>query len=112
MNVLLLKNKNPNASGLKISQQEYGGSSAGPGEFSMIRQPIMNLASYLEQVLDKPVIDQTGLTNYYDIELKWANGDTPAQIKPLKKVLADQLGLELVPSVETVEMLIVEQARN
>jgi uncharacterized protein (TIGR03435 family) len=112
MDAMLLKVQSPNAPGLKISKEPYGKQSSGKGKLSIHRRPITDLASYLEYAFKKPVLDRTGLTNHYDIELKWANGDTPAQIEPLKKVLADHLGLELVPSVEPIEMLIVEHLQN
>lgn len=57
-----------------------------------------------------PVIDQTGLMNKCDFFLKW---DDAVPIHPntegIKQALLDQLGLELVPSREQVEMLVVEK---
>jgi uncharacterized protein (TIGR03435 family) len=110
-NVLLLHKKFRDAPGLHPSQAEYGQTRSGPGRFSMKKQGLGTLTAYLEQIFNQPVEDRTELTNEYDIELKWANGDTPAQIGPLKQVLADQLGLELVPSTESIDMLIVKKVK-
>jgi uncharacterized protein (TIGR03435 family) len=54
----------------------------------------------------QPVIDQTGLTGNYDF-ITGAFG--PNEIN---QVFLDQLGLELVPSREPVEMLVVEKAND
>jgi uncharacterized protein (TIGR03435 family) len=112
MDAMILKLKTANASGLKISQEQNGGTSSGPGSYSMRNQPLGSLISYLEQTLKLPIVDQTGLRGRYDIELKWAGNDTLPQIEPLKKALLDQIGLELVPSIERINMLIVERAKN
>jgi uncharacterized protein (TIGR03435 family) len=57
-----------------------------------------------------PIIDQTGLTQNFHIDLKWE--ELGKQRDPdhdaLKQALLDQLGLELVPSNMPVEMLVVE----
>jgi uncharacterized protein (TIGR03435 family) len=62
----------------------------------------------LEGNLQIPVIDQTGLTQTFDIDLKWNQHDP--QHNTLKQALLDQLGLELVPTTKPVEMLVVEKA--
>ena len=109
MDTLLLKIENSRASGLKISKERYGSSTSGNGKFSLKRVPIEALASQLESVLKIPVIDQTGLTGNYDIELKWNNANTPTERAALTQVVAEQLGLKLVPSRERIEMLIVDR---
>jgi uncharacterized protein (TIGR03435 family) len=59
-----------------------------------------------------PVIDQTGLTQNYHIDLKWNErwGQDPNH-DALKQALLDQIGLELVPGREPVEMLVVEKVK-
>jgi uncharacterized protein (TIGR03435 family) len=75
-------------------------------------QRISTLANMLEGFFEKPVIDKTGLTNFYDITLegKWQS-DRQANLDFISKALGDQLGLELVPSREKVEMLVVEKVK-
>jgi uncharacterized protein (TIGR03435 family) len=60
------------------------------------------------------VIDQTELTNKYDIILDWQASPTQSyeNSDSLKKVLLDRLGLELVPDRMRIEMLVVEQAKE
>jgi uncharacterized protein (TIGR03435 family) len=54
----------------------------------------------------------TGLSGRFDIDLAWDQPDfqqkTPAA---LKQALVDELGLELMPAMESIDMLIVQQSR-
>jgi len=111
VDVLLLKVSQPNAHGLKAPS---GGGYSDPwGHFSCYNQTIstahpsdFSLAMELELLFGKTVIDQTGLTQKFNIDLKW-NGDLNA----LKQALLDQLGLELVATNMPIEMLVVEKAK-
>ena len=67
-------------------------------------------AMFLEENYFKiSVIDQTGLQGYFAFDLKWNKKGGPEQIKP---AMLEQLGLELVPSVEPVEILVVKKEGN
>jgi uncharacterized protein (TIGR03435 family) len=85
--------------------------------FDYPNHPISTLANAMEFRFRMPVIDQTGLTGNYSIVFDWKwkgnwNGkDREANLNSLKKALYDQLGLELVPSREPVEMLVVEKVK-
>jgi uncharacterized protein (TIGR03435 family) len=87
--------------------------------YSYHEQPVSTLTSLLEQHLQIPIIDETGLTQEYDYSFVW-NQSYPAnkQIKlelpnyeVLKQALVDQLGLELVPTNMPIEMLVVEKVK-
>jgi uncharacterized protein (TIGR03435 family) len=67
------------------------------------------LGGFLEQIFNRPVIDQTGLTQHFNIDLKW-DARHPKQREAVEEAMRNQLGLELVPSRESVEMLVVEKA--
>ena len=110
--VLSLKVKTGGAPKLKVGGGGGGGgggSSSGNGKFKMDNQPIGTLASTLENAFNQPVVDQTGLTQNYDVELKWSAHDTSAAHQSLQNALEKQLGLEVVPSTAPVKMLIIEQ---
>lgn len=66
----------------------------------------------LERYFKTPVIDQTGLTRTYDINLTWDENDRqhPNPVG-LKQALAEQLGLELVPTNTLIEILVVEKVK-
>ncbi|HXR04520.1 MAG TPA: TIGR03435 family protein, partial [Verrucomicrobiae bacterium] len=103
-NVLLLEVRSPNAPGLIRSTKHYGGMSAGKGFFKCDGQSLSSLAGCLESHFGIPVIDRTDLKGSFDIDLKWRDSDD------LKGKLLDQLGLELVPAQDSVEMFVVEKA--
>jgi uncharacterized protein (TIGR03435 family) len=114
-NVLVLSVRNPNAGGLKavvtrpprnFSESLY------KGHASSMFAPISSLAQSLEQRFNIPVIDQTGLTGNFAFNLTW---DEPDPKQPndegLKKALLNQLGLELTPQVQPIEMLVIKKAK-
>ena len=105
MEVLLLTVKRPNAEGLSLSQTEGGSAQSGPGRFSCVNQPISCLSSFLENSLEIPVVDNTGLTDLFDIDLTFNGPDG------LKQVLLDELGLKLAPGRKPIEMLVVQEER-
>jgi uncharacterized protein (TIGR03435 family) len=110
-NILLLTVKYPNAQGLRPSKIRGESSQIRmqPGQFTSINTAISSLTANLENLLQIPVIDQTGVANKFDIDLKWNRNDP--QHNSLKQALLDQLGLELVPSREPIEMLVVEKVK-
>jgi uncharacterized protein (TIGR03435 family) len=78
-----------------------------------VNQSIGSLAWFLEGQLGKPVLDNTGLTNHYDFELKWdgkSNNSSAAEV--IVQAVRDQLGLELTVATRPVEVLIVERAEE
>ena len=116
-NVLVLSVRNPNVAGLRpvfqtASHLQPGGSSLRGGHFSAINCPIQDLAFDIEDHLGIPVIDQTGLTGRFSFDLKWDEPDAK-QRNPegLKQALLDQIGLELTPKVQPIEMLVIEKAQ-
>ena len=81
-------------------------------------------ASLLQRaVLDRPVVDQTGLQGRYDFDLQWApdetqfGGEVPvapsdAPAAPLFSAIQDQLGLRLIATRGPVNALVVDKAER
>jgi len=89
-----------------------GGSSASsaPGSMRGVNVSVGSLTWTLESALKKPVLDETKLTNRYDLELKWeAKGLEPASTEALAKAVREQLGLELSAGKRPVEVLLVDK---
>lgn len=105
-NVLVLKCRFANAAGLRRNSDGKLLYSEGPGLLMSHNQTIFALIQYLRRSLGTLVVDQTGLNGDFDIDLKWDS--TP---QGLKQELLDQLGLEVVPTNEAVEFLVVERAK-
>ncbi len=104
-------------------------SSVGPGTVyaQKIVMPARNatmndFASLLQRaVLDRPVVDMTGLTGRYDFSLEWApdesqfGGDVPASSAdapspPLFQALQEQLGLKLEARKGPVSAIVIDRA--
>ena len=112
--VLLLTTKNPGAGSLRPSTARPGESSSRSqtGQLVFVNQPLRTLAGLLENYFQIPVINQTGLTGNFDINLKWNEPDwRHHNPDALKEALIEQLGLELAPSREPIEMLVVEKVK-
>jgi uncharacterized protein (TIGR03435 family) len=109
-NILFLQLKTQNAPGLKRTATQNSSSSRSyQGEIDMVNMQFSSLANFVENKFGIPVIDQTGLTGTFDINLKW-NVRNDTNHENLKQALAEQLGVELVPGQAPIDMLIVEKA--
>ena len=115
--VLVLRVRTPNAPGLKPpggGQTDWwsqdGQYTCDNAPLSTDVPPFPGLQYFLEDYLNVPVVDETGLTNHFSISLKWdERGPKDPNHEALKRALLDQLGLELVPAVMPVDMLVVEK---
>jgi uncharacterized protein (TIGR03435 family) len=78
---------------------------------------IADLCANLAHILDRSVIDKTGLPSFYDITLTWSSehadeaGDAAQDTGPsLFTALQEQLGLKLIPAKGPVQVLVVDKA--
>jgi uncharacterized protein (TIGR03435 family) len=112
--VLLLKTNFSNSSKMKLSVTVNGSMYFGT-QFIFTNQSVSYLRDLLESLaFEKPVLDQTGLPGRYDFVVDWPKpqghlGEKGQVI--LKENLINELGLELVPSREPIEMLVVEKVK-
>ena len=86
---------------------------------STTNEPISLLVGLLESTFDIPVLDETDLKGNFDFVLAFPllYRSAPLALKQwaletVRTSLVDQLGLELIPGREKIEMLVVEQAKN
>ncbi|HEX4343462.1 MAG TPA: TIGR03435 family protein [Verrucomicrobiae bacterium] len=111
--VLLLQVRNSNAPGLHPSDPNGTPSSSwssGMGEITAIGADLPGFAGSLEYRFHKPVIDQTGFNGRYDIHIHWKPQAGESENDAYERSLQEQLGLELVPSNQPIEMLVVDRA--
>ena len=115
--VLVLKCVNPHAPGMKIS--------AGNGPNIWTRRDGVKLQGYkmsdpggfdvahlLGNFYDLPVVDETGLTDAYDIDVHWDSSLNGNDLrKQIKTILREQFGLELIPDRRPMDMLVVEKMK-
>lgn len=102
MEVLALEIKSPDLPGLKISTSTNSSIPWG----RLVHYRIGFVARQLERRLQQPVMNETGLTNYYDFDWDF----TPHDRATLDQMLA-HLGLGLESKKEPVEVLVVERGR-
>jgi uncharacterized protein (TIGR03435 family) len=120
-NVLFLQVREANAAGLTPTRSRVGAMNSWQYGETGTNQTMYNLAGRLEEVTEMPILDKTGLTGGYDFDLKWGQymspresinvDDSAEQLQALKKVLVEQLGLELVPATAPLKMLVIEKAK-
>jgi uncharacterized protein (TIGR03435 family) len=66
------------------------------------------MASLLTTILGHPVVDHSGLTGPYQIDLKWAP-DTEATGPSVFTAIQEQLGLKLEPTHGALEVLVIDR---
>jgi uncharacterized protein (TIGR03435 family) len=81
-------------------------------------------AEYLSHLLDRPVIDQTGIEGVFDFRLSWnpdemqraglsTEGRPAADGAPsLFAALQDQLGLKVIPRKGTIDLFVIDHAEK
>jgi len=116
--VLLLRVANANAAGLKPAIPGKADTYWKAGIYHSSNTAIETgaprfegLTHFLEYYFGLPIVDQTGLTDRYNIELRWKESRAQPDPEALKKTLLDTLGLELVPTNMPIEILVMEKER-
>jgi uncharacterized protein (TIGR03435 family) len=109
--VLLLKTIAPDPPAFKLSTDPAVKSYFQSGKYWFFHMRPADLTGYLESSFKQPVLDRTGMTNFYDfsVAITWRMKDEPT-LDDLKNTLG-RLGLRLEKAAEPVGMLVVEDAR-
>jgi uncharacterized protein (TIGR03435 family) len=114
VDVLQLRCKVTNHPGIKPGDNGNMGMSGGMGEIKIENQPMTTVAAYLQGYFRIPITDHTQVSGRHNLTLKWAWNGKLSEIEErnrIRQALLNQLGLELVPSREPVEMLVVEKVK-
>jgi uncharacterized protein (TIGR03435 family) len=87
--------------------------SSGGGSLNCGNQSMNSFARSLEEILMKPVLNETGLTNQYDFQLLWNEKESGETVPvEMTRALHEQLGLELAPAKRAVDVLLVTTANR
>ena len=110
-NVLNLKIKNTAGPALQVTK---GGMPSYPtrspqNKISIQNQDLSGVAACFGSLLKTIVHNQTEIQGRYDIELQWQRKAAETETEVFKRVVLEQLGLEFVPSRESLKYLIVEK---
>ena len=119
--------------GIKMTRSEsqgsngagtFAGSVPGTGVMTMSNATMTDMASLMQRVmLDRPVVDQSGLTGRYNIALKWAPDETqftqmnlmlapPPGADPLPNLVTafqEQLGMRLESTKAPVDVIVIDK---
>jgi uncharacterized protein (TIGR03435 family) len=112
---LVLKVNHADAPGLKPGTLAPGAGTtpAAQGTTRLRHAAMSALANSLEITTQMPVLDQTGLTEFYDIEFPRIQpaprGQKFDRLEELQKIMLEQLGLDVVQTNATVELLVVKK---
>ncbi len=110
-NVLLLEIGNSNPPNLKSHAAHDGTSSWAGGDHktTIQNEELTYFINNIESYMGAPVRNATGLKGRYDLELDWKPRPGESEKDAYQRALSEQLGLVLVPSRESVKILIVEK---
>jgi uncharacterized protein (TIGR03435 family) len=100
-----------------------GGTQTRPGHFEAKGIPVTNLLEMLSRMMDRPVIDATGLIGPYDFSFDWtpdSNSSSSSSAIPeasssaasVMSAIQDQLGLKLEARKRPIEYLVIEKAEK
>lgn len=93
------------------------------GRVQSMRAGAVRLSSVVaiaQSALGRPVLDQTGLTGTYDIDLEFAREElratpdagTPSSAPSITTALQEQLGLRVVPGRHNMNVLVIEHVER
>lgn len=86
-----------------------GGGSVRVTSRSLVATDLELLAGRVAYLLERPVVNETGLTGRYQIDLRFDVKEDPGS---LSRAIEDTLGLELVLAERSVRMLVVTEHRT
>lgn len=119
--------------GLKISKSQSTGNlpgfgGRGPGNIAVQNSTMAEFAEFLQSsIVDRPAVDQTGLTDRYDFQLKWTPDGLragapdpnapPAATNPddapdLFTAFLRQLGLKLESTKAPVDVMVIDRVQK
>jgi len=110
--VFRLRVSNPNPPNLK----RHAGNNQNSSWMGMVykttikNQSLGGFIGSIESNMGKPVLDETGLSGRFDLELQWQPKPGESEKEAYRRALSEQLGLELVPDRAPIDLLIVEKA--
>jgi uncharacterized protein (TIGR03435 family) len=74
--------------------------------------PISDLAGLVSLSVGRPVVDKTGLSGTYRLDLRWAGDALNSSLPSLPTALRETFGLELKPDTGPVQVLVIDHAEK
>lgn len=110
--VLLLRITETNAPGLKLASETGQPRSLHTANGYLVKGVSLSMLCYMvERMIEVPVIAATDdPTSRYDIDIAWNRRQDPGP-EEVKRILRDQLGIELTPTNMPIELLELSKAK-
>jgi uncharacterized protein (TIGR03435 family) len=95
--------------------------SMGPGHLKGSAMQLAALTTWLSSQLGRPIVDKTGLTGKYDIDLHWTPDPGPGSVDATSTdasgpsiftAVQEQLGLKLVSTKGPIDTLVIDHAEQ
>lgn len=98
-----------------------------PWSCTFKKRTLSNFAKFMQfNVLDRPVVDMTGIAGEFDFSLKWAPDESQfsrlgifvrqsaddSSAPPVFTAIQEQLGLQLVPKKAPVDVLVIDRVER
>ena len=80
----------------------------GPGEMIMGARTFSDLIGTLESLVDRRIIDETGLTGRFDVKLEYSRGQKDVERPSIFTAIQEQLGLKLEPARGPINVLVID----
>jgi uncharacterized protein (TIGR03435 family) len=84
------------------------------GRFAAANASVADIATFLQRyVLDKPVVDQTGLSGRFDVNVRWEPDEAVESTLPgFYTAVQEQLGLKLMPVKTAIDVFVVDNVEQ
>jgi uncharacterized protein (TIGR03435 family) len=81
-------------------------------QMAMGARTFTDFVSVLETLVDRRIVDDTGLTGAFDVKLEWAARDTDTTRPSIFTAVQEQLGLKLEASRGPINMLVIDRIEH
>ncbi len=83
-----------------------------PGHLTAGAMSVSNLVAFLGGNLERVIVDQSGLTGSFDIELDWSPEQAATDQPSLFSAIQEQLGLKLVSEHGPVDVIVIDHVER
>jgi uncharacterized protein (TIGR03435 family) len=80
----------------------------GPADMVMGATLFSGLTTTLESLVDRRIVDETGLTGRFDVKLEWSRGPNDVERPSIFTAIQEQLGLKLEPARGPSRVLVID----
>jgi uncharacterized protein (TIGR03435 family) len=81
---------------------------SGPADMIMGATPFSGLVTALELLIDRRIIDETGLNGRFDVKLEWSRSERDTDRPSIFTAIQEQLGLKLESSRGPITVLVID----